>query len=185
MSNPVYDNIGFWVPGVNYGSGSGPTLTADEIRAAMGKNFVIGKSSIDGRSLIARQVDAAGTTALYEMDGVTPVADGSAFEPAGSDKVTVIMGEAGDMTEGFQYRGTLAPGSYDRAALLALSGGTAIVELGATVAVGTADFTQGGSIMNLPASSIILHEYKPGLSMADFTLNVDTASEVFIEITAV
>ena len=89
---------------------------------------------------------------------------------------------AADLTESISYSGTLTAGSYTRADILALmAGATALISFSATCASGTMDFTQSGSVDNLEAGSVIDRPYAEGLSINDFTLNVDAGSTAYVE----
>ena len=84
------------------------------------------------------------------------------------------------------FTGTLAPGTYNRAAIIALTTGTELMSMAITCATGTMDFSQGGgTISNLAAGSIIDRPYNEGFSVDDFLLTVDAASTAYIEALAV
>lgn len=99
-----------------------------------------------------------------------------------SDAITVPQ-SAADLIESVSYSGTLGPGTYDRAAVLALVGGgvTALMSMSITVASGTADFAQTGSVDDLAAGSVIDRPYAPGFSINDFTLTVDAGSSAYLQ----
>lgn len=192
-SNFVYDNSDFWL--LNNGGGGGGTgtgATAAQIENALGENFVFGHSSIDSRTIVAKSTDGSGAIELFEQDGVTAVADGSNFiagGPAGATafdgNVKVLATDVADLIEANEYTGTLTPGTYTRANILALAGGTQIIQLAVTVATGTADINQGGAISNLTAGAQLLRPYRQGFAHADFTLTVDAGSSAFIEVITV
>ena len=117
-----------------------------------------------------------------------PLYDQAAFQlnngTAGSVTLTgvTIPQTAAQMVEAQSYSGTLAPGTYTRANIVALvPPATVLVAASFTCASGTMDFDQSGSLENLAVGSVIDRPYVSGFSLDDFTLTVDPASTVYVQ----
>ena len=124
------------------------------------------------------------TTDDFELDGTTAYTVLGTVSPAGGDaNGRALAPEATELVETVSYTNVLAPGTYTRANVLALLGGgaTQLISMAVTIASGTGDFAQGGSIMDLQAGSIIDKPYAAGFAIDDFTLTVDAGSTAYIE----
>ena len=107
---------------------------------------------------------------------------GSTFPADVHGAIALKKTEDADLVEGETINETLAPGTYDKAAVLALIGaGSNILELNFVVRSGTADFTLGGgTVDNYPAGASFTYTQHAGFKMPDFSLVVDATSEVVL-----
>ena len=121
------------------------------------------------------------TTATdFQLDGVTAYTVLGTVSAVGGRALAPL---AGELVDSFSYSGTLAPGSYTRADILTAIGGgaTKLMSMSVTIAGGTGDFTQNGSIMDLTAGSIVDKPYAAGFAIDDFTINIDAGGTAYIE----
>lgn len=163
------------------GGGGGPSSTGDAtaiakaIEAETGDNLSWGTSSIDGRTLIARSTSDNDAVTITEQDGITAVSDGSQFIPAGISKAAFDVEVLG-------YVGELTTGSYSRAALIAMIPTAAkLLSMAVYVKTGTGTFNQGGGSLTLETGAQLVRNINTGY-MSDFTLTVDAASTVVIDL---
>ena len=163
------------------GSISGVTVDADSaaiakaIEVETGDNLVVGKSSIDGRTIIMRSESDNNAITLYESDGVTVVADGSGFEPGG------VVSEVIE-----HYMSTITNGTFASAALMATAGITKMTKLNLYVSTGTVNYTSQGSTFALPSDSRLERETgAAGRYLGSFSLTLDATSTAVVEIEGV
>lgn len=137
-------------------------------------NSVTAKASAAGHS-------RASNATIGAVSGASATDIAAAIAAKG---VPIIPTPAALMADTTSYTGELPAGIYTRASFITLLGPgiTVLLSASITVATGTADFSQGGVINNLAPGSIIDKPYAGGYTIDDFSLVVDAASTVYIEI---